>query len=35
LNRGILALSGELRYENKVMDKIWDRKSFEAGEKTE
>ena len=27
----ILALSQELRLENNVMDKIWDRKSFEVG----
>ena len=27
----ILALSQELREENNVMDKIWDRKSFEVG----
>ena len=27
----ILALSQELRWDNKVMDKIWDRKSFEVG----
>ena len=27
----ILALSQELRYENNVMDTIWDRKSFEVG----